>query len=39
MVLKLTQGLQGEELNLKLSELKGSGLMNREVYDKYVEIR
>ena len=38
-VLELTQGLQGEELKIKLSELKESELMTRDVYNKYLEIR
>lgn len=38
-VLELTEGLQGEELKAKLSELKASKLMTRDVYNKYLEIR
>jgi hypothetical protein len=39
MVIGLTEGLQGEELKVKLSELKSSGLMTREVFNKYLELR
>jgi hypothetical protein len=39
MVLKLTQGLQGDELKKKLSELKAGGLMTKDVFNKYLEIR
>jgi hypothetical protein len=39
MVLELTQDLQGAEWAKKLSELKKSGLMTREVYNKYLEIK
>lgn len=39
MALELTDGLSGEELKSKLSELKAGGLLNREVFDRYVEIR
>lgn len=38
-VIELTQGLQGEELKAKLSELKKSGLMTNEVFKKYMELR
>lgn len=37
--LKLTQGLSGEELKDKLTELKQGGLLTRDVFDKYMEIR
>jgi len=39
MVLKLTQNLEGEELKKKLSELKAFGLMTKEVFNKYQEIK
>jgi len=39
MVLELTQDLQGAEWAKKLSELKKSGLMTRDVYNKYLEIK
>jgi hypothetical protein len=39
MVINLTQGLKNEELKSKLSELKKSGLMTREVYNRYLEIK
>jgi len=39
MVLKLTKGLNGEELRAKLSELKKSGLMTKEVFKKWQELR
>ena len=38
-VLELTEGLEGEELNAKLSELKASKLMTRDVYNEYLEMR
>jgi hypothetical protein len=37
MILKLTQELKGLELRSVLSKHKESGLMTREVYDKYIE--
>jgi hypothetical protein len=37
-VMELTEGLQGQELKAKLSELKKSGLMNNEVFKKYMEL-
>ena len=39
MVIKLTEGLTGDALKQKLSELKTGGLMTREVYSKYLELR
>ena len=39
MVMKQTQGLEGETLKMKLSELKQSGLMTREVFKKFMELR
>ena len=39
MVLEITQDLQGKELLLKLSELKKSGLLTREVYKEYQRLR
>ncbi|MEK7112668.1 MAG: hypothetical protein AAB875_05060, partial [Patescibacteria group bacterium] len=39
MVLEITQGLKGEELKAKLSELKKSGLLTREVYAKWLDLR
>ena len=39
MVMILTEGLSGEALKQKLSELKAGGLMTREVYNKYIELR
>ena len=39
MVVLLTQGLQGEELKNKLSEIKKSGFLTRDVYNKYLEIK
>lgn len=39
MVLKLTEGLVGEELKKKLSELKAGGLLTKEVFNKYQELR
>lgn len=39
IALELTQDLQGDELKKKLSELKTGGLLNREVFDRYVELR
>ena len=39
MVLQLVQGLEGDKLRDKLSELKAGKLMTREVYNKYKEIR
>ena len=39
IVLELTQGLEGDALKAKLSELKNSGLMTREVFNKWQEIR
>ena len=39
MVIKLTARLTGEERKEKLSELKAGGLMTKEVYEKYKELR
>lgn len=39
MVIEVTQGLEGEALRTKLSELKAGGLMTRDVYRAYQEIR
>lgn len=39
MVIDVTKDLQGEELKAKLSELKKSGLLNNEVFNKYIELR
>lgn len=39
VVLKLTEGLSGDELSKKLSELKKSGLMTKEVFDKWQDLR
>ena len=38
-VIKLTDGLQGEELRKKLSELKEGKLLNKEILNKYLELR
>jgi hypothetical protein len=38
-VIEITQGLQGNELNVKLSEAKKEGLLNREVYSYYLRLR
>jgi chromatin segregation and condensation protein Rec8/ScpA/Scc1 (kleisin family) len=38
-VLELTEGLTGQELLMKLSELKKDGLMTREVYNAYQKLR
>ena len=38
-VIELTQGLSGEELKNKLSELKAGGLLTRDVFNKYQELR
>lgn len=35
----LTEGLQGEILKAKLSELKAGGLLTRDVFNKYMELR
>jgi len=37
MVMALTEGLSGQELKTKLSELKTSGLMTRDVFSQYLE--
>lgn len=39
MVIRLTQDLEGEELMAKLSELKKSGLMIKDVFNKYQELK
>lgn len=39
MVIQLTDGLQGSELLNKLSELKSTGLITKEVFDRYKELR
>lgn len=39
MVLQLTEGLQGEELKAKLSELKQGKILNKEVFEKFQELR
>lgn len=39
MVINLTNELSGEELKNKLSKLKKSGLMTREVFDNYLKLR
>lgn len=39
MAIELTTGLSGEELSSKLSELKQSGLLTRDVYTKYQQLR
>ncbi len=39
MVLDLIQGLTGEKLKAKLSELKKGGLMTKEVYDQVAKMR
>lgn len=39
MVIKLTEGLTGDALKTKLSELKRSGLMTKEVYSQFLELR
>jgi hypothetical protein len=39
MVIEFTEGLTGEELKSKLSELKAGGLLTKEVLNKYVELR
>lgn len=39
LVIELTKDLQGEELKAKLAELKSSGLLIRDVFDKYLELR
>ena len=39
MALELTMDMEGEELKNKLSELKAGGLLNREVFDTYMEVR
>ena len=38
-VIELTQGLAGEELKKKLSELKTGGLLTRDVFNKYQELQ
>jgi hypothetical protein len=38
-VLELTQGLSGETLKKKLSDLKKGGLLTREVFDKYTILK
>ena len=38
-VMDLTEELSGQELKNKLSELKKSGLMTKEVFKKYLEIK
>mgnify|MGYP001584844073 CR=1 FL=1 len=37
--INLTQDLRGDELKNKLSELKKSGLLTRDVWNKYIELR
>ena len=37
MVMRITSGMEGDELKKKLAELKAGGLMNREVFNRYVE--
>jgi hypothetical protein len=37
--LELTEGLQGDELKAKLSELKKDKLLTKDVFDKYMELR
>jgi hypothetical protein len=39
MVVELTDGLQGEELKTKLAELKAGGVLTRDVFRMYGEIR
>lgn len=39
MVIELTQGLQGEELKKELSKLKASGLMTKEIFNKFLELQ
>lgn len=39
IVMELTKDLQGEDLKKKLSELKKSGLMTREIFDKYIQLK
>lgn len=39
MVIELTQGLSGQELRSKISELKASGFLTKEVFDTFVKIR
>lgn len=39
MVVELTEGLSGDELKTKLSELKAGGILTQEVLKKYQEIR
>lgn len=39
MALKLTEGLKREELKDKLSSLKEGGLITKEVFDKYLQLR
>jgi len=39
MVIELTQGLEGQKLTNKLGELKNSGLMTREVFTLYMELK
>lgn len=39
MAIELTQGLSGDELKQKLSELKAGGLITKSVYDLYLELR
>ena len=39
IAIQATEGLSGEELKKKLSELKAGGLLTREVLDKYMELR
>lgn len=39
MVIKLTDGLQGDELKTKLKELKEGGLLTKEVFRKFEELR
>lgn len=39
MVIEVTGGLKGEELKIKLKELKDGGLLSKEVFDKWKELR
>ncbi len=39
MAIQLTQGLKGQQLKDKLSALKSGGLLNQEVFSKYLEMR
>lgn len=39
MVMELTEGLSGQELKNKLSELKNGELMTRDVFNKYLELK